>query len=230
MTEYLPWVVSFPGLAILFILFAVVVAMFGYILEARREKAFRALAAQLGLTYQGTVSGNDLPGLYAPLELLDRGHSRRARHLMTGQLDGADVMVCAYQYMTGSGKSQSFHLRGLAMLKLGMYTPRVLVRREGLGDRLAALAGFEDIDFESDQFSRQYYVKCADRRFAYELIDPQMMEFLLANDYLQWEVSSGWLAAWREDELDVNEVPPLLEALEGFRRRIPRLVVEESKS
>lgn len=42
-------------------------------------------------------------------------------------------------------------------------------------ERLAA----EDIDFESDEFNRNYDVRCADRRFASLFFDAQMIDFVL---------------------------------------------------
>lgn len=44
------------------------------------------------------------------------------------------------------------------------------------------LFGFDDIDFESVEFSRKFFVKSPDKRFAYDVIHPAMMEFLLASD------------------------------------------------
>jgi hypothetical protein len=57
--------------------------------------------------------------------------------------------------------------------------PDVLIRRENVLDKLAGAFGFDDIDFESAEFSRKFCVKSPDKRFAYDLISAQMMEFLL---------------------------------------------------
>lgn len=214
-------------LVVLVIALAAILGVYHFIRESRRNKEFHELAQRLGLRHEGACSGRDIEAAYAPLELLDRGHSRKASHVLTGRLDGCEVMCCAYQYTTGSGKNKSTRRRGLAMLDLGLFLPRILIRHEGFGDRLASWLGFDDVDFESDQFSRRYFVKCHDRRFAYALIDPQMMEFLLQESDFQWEVSGRWVAVWREDELDADEVRPLLNALLAFRNRVPRLVERE---
>ncbi len=35
------------------------------------------------------------------------------------------------------------------------------------------------LDFESAEFSKKYYVKCEDKKFSYDIIHPQMIEFIL---------------------------------------------------
>ena len=41
-----------------------------------------------------------------------------------------------------------------------------IVRPEHVFDRLASFLGFDDIDFESVEFSKRFMVKFADRKFA----------------------------------------------------------------
>ena len=53
------------------------------------------------------------------------------------------------------------------------------VRRENIGDRVLGALGFDDIDFESEEFSRKFYVASDNKRFAYAVIHPRMIEFLL---------------------------------------------------
>ena len=60
--------------------------------------------------------------------------------------------------------------------------PDVLIRPEGMFDKLAGAFGFDDIDFESAEFSRRFHVKSKDKRFAYDVVHPRMMEFLMTGD------------------------------------------------
>jgi hypothetical protein len=57
--------------------------------------------------------------------------------------------------------------------------PDLLIRREGIFDRIASVFGSNDIDFESSEFSKKYYVKCESRKFAYDIVNQRMIEFLL---------------------------------------------------
>lgn len=218
---------------VLFVSAFVALAIYGQVREKKRREAFTAQARQLGLAYYGEMTASQLALQYASLELFDRGNrGRKGKHVMAGQVQGYTVMTCAYQYTveSGSGKnrSSSTYHRGLAMLYLGLsHAPRLMIRHEGLFDKLGGWFGLDDIDFESDAFSRRYFVKCTNKRFAYKLIDPRMMEMLLRYDKFQWELSGGWIAVWREDELDIHETPEMLEALIEFARRTPRLVRQE---
>jgi hypothetical protein len=53
-------------------------------------------------------------------------------------------------------------------------TPSLLIRREDIGDKLIGGLGFDDIDFESEEFSRDFWVKSDNRRHAYGVIHPRM--------------------------------------------------------
>ena len=49
----------------------------------------------------------------------------------------------------------------------------------GVFDKVKGAFGFDDIDFESEEFSRRFWVQSSDKRFAYDVLHPRMMEFLL---------------------------------------------------
>jgi len=70
-------------------------------------------------------------------------------------------------------------------------TPDLLIRREGVFDRLAGVLGFDDIDFESEEFSRAFYVKSSDKKFAYDVVHPRMMEWLLAKEVPMIDIEQG---------------------------------------
>jgi hypothetical protein len=50
-----------------------------------------------------------------------------------------------------------------------------------LFDKIAGAVGFDDIDFESAEFSKRFHVKSPDKKFAYDVIHPRTMEFLLSS-------------------------------------------------
>ena len=75
-------------------------------------------------------------------------------------------------------------------LPFGM-TPDLLIRPEGLFDKIKGAFGFDDIDFESEEFSRRFHVKSSDRRFAYDVLHPRMMEFLLAVRPVMIDIERG---------------------------------------
>lgn len=170
----------FPCLLVLaFVVIAVVVAITSVIQARKRREAMERLAAQLGLTYYADDPW-DIPARYAHLDLFDEGHSRQASNILAGVIDGREVLAFDYRYTTGSGKNRTTHYHQAALMGLPIVASRLRMRREGVLDRMASWVGYDDLDFESEAFSNKYYVKCEDRKFAYDIFHARLIEYLLA--------------------------------------------------
>jgi len=88
-----------------------------------------------------------------------------------------------YKVTSSNGKSTTTTTYRFSYLIVHLpfrHVPDLLIRREGMFDKLAGAFGFEDIDFESAEFSKRFFVKSSDKRFAYDVIDARMMEWLLS--------------------------------------------------
>jgi len=97
-----------------------------------------------------------------------------------------------YQTTSSDGKTTTTydHYFSYMLIDLPYHSlPDLRIRREGMFDHLASAFGFSDINFESAEFSKQFHVKSADKRFAYDVIYPAMMEFLLAEEPPTIEIS-----------------------------------------
>ncbi len=208
---------------------ALVVA-FGYLAwlaEKKRREGMAALAARLGWSFDPSRD-RDHDEQYAHFEIFRHGHSRVAHNTLTGAVDVAGQRCPAkmgdftYKVTRHSGKSTSTTTYRFSYLIVHLPwtdVPDLLVRREGMFDKIAGAFGFDDIDFESAEFSRRFHVKSADKRFAYGVIDARMMEYLLAGDTptvdienarcclsdgshrwepAQFEQTLGWLAGFFE--------------------------------
>lgn len=193
-SPYLFPILFFAGVA------ALIVAVTWLVLRAqeKRRAAFRALAAQNGWTY--SEKGGDPSGRFPGLRPFGQGHSRKSRDLLAGQVDGLPFEAFTYQYTvtTHNGKSQSSHTYtfAVAVIPMPLDGPRLTIEPEHLGHKLFDAFGGEDIDFEGDAFSRAFWVKCDERRFAYDVVTPPMMEHLLA-------APRGWTWQWRGRDLVV---------------------------
>jgi hypothetical protein len=75
--------------------------------------------------------------------------------------------------------------------------PDLFIRREGIFDAVKRAFGFDDIDFESAEFSSRFYVQSSDKRFAYDVFHPRMMEFLMQVDPPPIQLASGTLLLHR---------------------------------
>ena len=157
---------------------AIAVSVWG---KARREE-LAAVAARLGLEFDQSRERSFHRGYEHGV--FHKGHGRVAFNQIFGTLTMGErpvrIRMGDYRYTTGHGKNRSVHRLSFALFHLPWVgTPDLLIRKEHVGDKLAGALGFDDIDFESEEFSRSFFVKSKDKRYAYDVIHPRMMEFLL---------------------------------------------------
>jgi hypothetical protein len=167
-------------LFVLFVVVAIVVVVFTSMAAKKRREALAKVAADNGLEFSPN-DPFDLPNYLAGIDTFNQGSSRKAENVIHGQWRGRKVIAFDYQYTTGSGKNRHTHQLSACLQPVGVRVPGVVIRPETFLDKAAGFVGFEDIDFESDEFSREFFVKSDDRKFAYDICHPQMMSWLLAN-------------------------------------------------
>ncbi len=199
-------------------------------LVRRRQKAIEAFAVQRGWHY--TRKDTDLPHLLAGrgLELFGWGHRKKALHVMSGRSKDGDVpfRVFQYQYTTGGGRNEQTHHHLVALVSMPVFAPGLTLTKEHLLHKVWDAVGGEDIDFESAEFSKRYWVKCPNRKFAYDVIDARMMDYMLDLPHREWEWLGEDLVVYRTGGLRLDRLEPLLEMGLGFRKRIPRHVLARS--
>jgi len=217
--------------AILVIVFLVVfgaIAYLSYLAKKKREEAFRGLARRLG----GRFYPKDHFGLAARYEphfpTLRQGSSRYAYNVIDGALDGRRMHVFDYHHETYSTDSKGnrtthHHHRTFVCLQHDADLGRMEVRPEHFFDKIGAVFGFDDIDFESEEFSRKYHVKADDRKLAYDVFHPKMIEYFLPLGSFK-VTTSGSLALFRRgsSRMSIEEIERTLLEADGFLDRLPR--------
>jgi hypothetical protein len=200
----------------------IVVVVAGAIYSKKRHDAMKHLAAELG--FQHDARSSDVHSRFERFQPLNVGRSRRSKNHLHGRRREIEWNIFDYQYRTGSGKNAKTHSIGVIAAAVPVQLPAMQVRPENMFDRLAAMAGFDDINFESEQFSRRYHVSSNNRRACYEVIHPQMMEYLLAMPDANWQLSGREIALIRNGFYPVDEIEPTMRMIEGFVARIPQHV------
>jgi hypothetical protein len=121
-----------------------------------------------------------------------------------------------YHYVTtsrdkdGKTTTHTHHFSYLLVHLPFQQTPGLFIRPEGFFDKIKRAMGFDDIDFESAEFSKRFYVTSTDKRFAYDVIHPAMMEFLLDRDPPAIDVEQGCCClgagneTWTAEEFRAN--------------------------
>lgn len=222
-------------LAFPFLLFGVVIAVvvavviIGAIQAKRRREAFAALARELGLGY--TARDNTIASTYSFLDKLRQGSNRYAYNVIEGEYKGHFVRVFDFHFETHStdskGRKQTHHHNfSFFMLYQERPWPELRIYPENILSRFGQMLGFDDIDFESVEFSKAFTVRSTDKRFAYDICHAKMMEYLLAHRDLSIEVEDQCVAMSFDRCLDVNEIPLRLDQLIEIRELFPRYLYE----
>lgn len=191
-----------------------------YLLAKRRREALAALAQRLGLAFHPDHD-RELPVRLDFLDQLDRGTSRYAYNRLSGLYEGHEIMAFDYHYKTGSGKHAQHHYLSVLTLLLPRPVPELLISPEGFLSKIAQSLGYDDIDLESAEFSGAFCVRSRDKKFAYDVCHPLMMEYLLAHRELALEFDGNVLALFFDAQLDVTAIEPRLRQLVAIRRLLP---------
>lgn len=220
-------------LAVLVPVLVIAGIVLAYLHEKRRREALAAQASALGLVYERTPS-EDLAGRCAGFPLMRQGFGRRASNVLRGRYRGHDVRLFDYLYKTqqsdGKRSSTQTHHYSVAIALLPMRVPRVRIVPENWGHKLWDALGGDDIDFESDEFSRRFWVKGDDRRFAYDLLHPRAMEYLLAPGRKQWELVGDLVLTWEMGRHSPADCPRILDRMAGFVDLFPAHLVAAARS
>jgi hypothetical protein len=187
-----------------------------------RDEMWRELAERHGFRYH---DGDplDIRERQHGFALFELGHSPKVLRTLEGTWQGVSVVVFDYRYKTGSGKNQSTHHLTAIMADLPISCPRLRIRPEHFGDRIASALGFDDIDLEYEQFNEAFHVSGDDKKFAYDICHPQMMEFLLTAPTHCWELVGDRLLLYshRRGSFDREEFEQALSLVAGFVEHIP---------
>ncbi len=167
-----------PYLFGIFVLLIIIAAFFAWRSEEKRRAALRAWSKRQGWSLlDHSVRGwhVDYPGI----KLFKQGHGQEGDNIITGHFRGRPVTLLDFEYTTQSGKSRTTHRYGVTILATDFSTVPLQIRREYFFDKVGEFLGAGDIDFESVEFSKKFHVKSSDRKWAYDIIHNQMMEYLL---------------------------------------------------
>lgn len=212
-------------IALLIVAISIVVAILAWYAAERRRKALAEFAQANGFEFRGHPG--DHHDQYESFTPFGRGNNRRSSNLISGQRDGVQWEMFDYRFTTGSGKNKSTHHAGIVLARVPLYLPKMGIRPEGIFDKLASVVGFDDIDFESAEFSRKFHVNCADRKTAYDLIHPQMIEYLLSQPAQDWQISGPVILLHRSRHYEPGEMSAAMSLIAGFVERIPEYVRED---
>jgi len=156
------------------------------------------------------------------LSHLTQGEDCYAFNILRGTYHEQALFVFDYHYQTGSGKNQQEHYCTMLMFIVKEAFPQLTIKPENVGLKIAEAFGVvDDIKFESAEFSRAYHVRSKDKKFAYDVCNPQMIDYLLGNPGLLIEIQGPVISLAFEPQLPVSQIELNLQRLVEIRTRLP---------
>ena len=204
----------------------------GHLAAKKRRDAMAAVATRLGLSFDPSRDSS-VAREYEFLNTLRQGSNRYAFNTVRGNYQGHGVAAFDYHYETHSsgpkGRRQTHH-HYLSFFILGMPAmfPELTIGPEGFFSKIAQTVGYDDIDFESHEFSRKFCVRSQDKKFAYDVCNAKMIEYLLAHRDLMIEIERNALAVAFNRRLRPEDIEPSLNRLIAIRSLMPDYLFSRS--
>jgi hypothetical protein len=205
--------------------------------ERRRRRAFQRLAVELGLSYE--ARDDNLVEHLGLVHALRQGKRSRLYYILGAPpvpryafnvLSGsyAGFSVRAFDFFCdperGSGKYLSemdVHCINVLMVVEQKPFPAVLIYSRKRWMRLEQMVKLERVELEAAEFAHAFVVRAHDRKFAYDICHPRMMEYLLEHRDLSLEIEGRCVAMSFDRRLKPEDIPGRLQQLIEIRRLFP---------
>ncbi len=198
--DYLPYLPAFLG-----VLIAIAIAAGAWALDRDRREALLTWCAQHGWSYVGAEDSLASRWSGTPF---GTGERRRVRNVMRGSVGDRPALAFDYSYVTSStdakgSRSTSTHRFAVVAVGLPVPLPRLEVTPDNIFRRAASAIGLgaEDIHLESEEFNRRFRVTCPDRKFAFDVLHPRLMQMLLHAPALAWRFDGAELLSWEDGRI-----------------------------
>lgn len=221
------------GGVLIFVAFAAVIialAIYSHKVAEKRKLAIAAWAAKRGLSFT-RERDYQFPGRYR-FSALNTGSQRYAYNISSGRAGEHELRAFDYHYETYSTDSKGrrtthHHYMSAVVIETDLRLKPLSIRTENFFDKVGEFVGFDDIDFELAEFSREFHVKSPDKRWAFDVLHQEAMEFLLASPRFRIEFEGRSAVAWKQATFKPEEFEEALNVVSGLVARLPRSVVQE---
>lgn len=220
-----------PFIFVGFIVLFGVLAYWGYKANQKRLAALREWAAARGFTFDETEDW-ETEHRFAEFSCFQQGSRRYGYNFLRGRYRDFPATGFEYHYETYStdkdGKRQTHHHYFSAVVLETQLPLRPLwIRPEGFFDKIGEFLGFDDIDFESAEFSRKFHVSAKDRRWAFDVLHQQAMEYLLNAPKITLEMQGGRVLAMGSGCFDPAGYEGAMETAAKLVEMLPKSVRQE---
>lgn len=215
----------FGLIALAFFVIIIIGVIVQHIQLRKRREGLEALAIRLGLDFNPDTDC-DIPMQFGFLKQFNQGENRYAQNIISGLYQQNPVLAFDYHYETISHDAKGHrevhdHWFSFFILTVPAMFPDLTIRREGFFTKIAEVFGYQDIKFESAEFSKTFCVRSPDKKFAYDVCNAKMMEYLLANRDLSIEIENQAVVLAFDSRIALEKFELNLQRLIEIRSRLP---------
>ena len=211
----------------------VLVGVLAYLADKKRREMLQGVAASRGWHY---TDRDDAWAHHFDGSPFGQGHNRQAHNILRGTHDGREFVGFDFVYHTTetstdaqgrTSRREVKHWYSVLALRTADGLPRLEVSPEGFFGRAIGKLTNRDIQLESEEFNRAFTVVSSDRRFAFDILHPRLMEQLLLTRDVGWKIENGWILAIEPGRHDVEDVDRRLAVIDGVLDAVPGFVRQQ---
>lgn len=223
-----------PGGFVVFIIvgiaLVILVAVGAHKAKKKRQMALATWASSKGFHYTPDEVST-IENRFGTFGCFTTGDNRYGYNVMRGDWRGRPTWAFDYHYETHSTDSKGnrtthHHNFSAVIVDSRLALKPLKLRAEGLFDKMKGAFGFDDIDFESAEFSRKFWVTSPDKRWAYDVIHQETMEYLLHAPRFKLEMDGPWVLVYRGSTFKPPVFEQAFDLAHGVLERLPDDIVE----
>ena len=222
------------------LLFPLIIALiiggiiYSFYAAAQRRKELAAWAQSKGLRFDQSKN-HGFEARYPLFKCLHQGHRQYAFNITTGSLLDRNFIGFDYHYETYSRdkdghRKTHHHYFSAAVLGTDIPLKPLFIRPEGFFDKVTEFFGFDDIDFESAEFSKRFYVKAEDKRWAYDVLHARAMQYLLDAPRFTLQFAPDCVIIYRNSTFKIEDFESAAEVVDGLLDQLPDYLIKQQQA
>ncbi|MCK4626317.1 MAG: hypothetical protein KAV00_13450 [Phycisphaerae bacterium] len=189
-----------------------------------RERRLKTWATGKGLEYDWGPNRH-LFYEFPQFECLQPGVNRYAYNIVKGIWKDRNVLAFDYHFKVDPKGPTCY----FSAVIVESHTPlkTLLIRPEKFSDKVANSLGFHDIEFESDEFNRMFRIGAPEKRWAYDVLHPRVMEILISEPKFLIKFEGMYAIAYRPMVMSIEDFDAGIELLCGILDLVPEYVTQQ---
>jgi hypothetical protein len=152
------------------------------------------------------------------------GRDRRALSVVTGEHRDRKLQAFEYVHDAGEGGSAQRVHHTVVVVNLPGACPKLEVTLEHAGHKLPGPFGVHDLELGSERFNVRFRVRTDTDRFAYDVLHPRTMEWMLDDPRataFAFRFDGPRLVCWEQGALDVGRLLAMIDYACDHLDRVP---------